>query len=92
MSSGNELGRTGRPAGGLGSGLVATVIAVEALAGRREFGFDNRDFSFEQYGARFDGKCLAVAPWPDYRVKEVRTGQFIPGQGQLWQGKLTVEQ
>ena len=61
-------------------------------AGRREFGFDNRDFSFEQYGARFDGKCLAVAPWPDYRVKEVRTGQFIPGQGQLWQGKLTVGQ
>ena len=61
-------------------------------AGRREFGFDNRDFPFEQYGARFDGKCLAVAPWPDYRIKEVRTGQFIPGQGQLWQGKLAVGQ
>ena len=60
-------------------------------ADRRQAGFDNRDFSFEQYGSRFDGKCLAVAPLPGYPIKEIRTGQFIPGQEPLWEGMLTVE-
>ena len=57
---------------------------------QRQYGFDNRDFSLEQFGARFDGKCLAVVPLPGYPIKEIRTGQFIPGEGLLWEGKLTV--
>ena len=60
-------------------------------AARREFGFDNQDFPFEQYGARFDDKCLIKAPLPDYPIKEIRTGQFIPGEGALWEGKLMGE-
>ena len=64
----------------------------DLLAEQRERGFENRDFSFEQYGARFDGKCLVVVPLPDYPVKEIWTGQFIPGQEPLWDAKLTVEQ
>ena len=59
-------------------------------ADRRQAGFDNRDFSFEQYGARFDGKCMAVVPLPDYPIDEIWTGQFIPGEGALWDGKLPV--
>ena len=57
---------------------------------QRRYGFDNRDFSLEQFGARFDGKCLAVVPLPGYPIKEIRTGQFIPGEGLLWEGKLTM--
>ena len=65
---------------------------VEDLpAARRQYGFENRDFALEQFGARFDGKCLAVAPLPGYSIKEIRTGQFIPGEEPLWEGRLTVE-
>ena len=67
------------------------VDGEDLPAEQRERGFENRDFSFEQYGARFDGKCMAVAPLPDYPIKEIRTGQFIPGEGALWEGKLTGE-
>ncbi len=68
-------------------------VSVEDLpVEQRERGFENRDFSFEQYGARFDGKCMAVVPLPDYPIDEIWTGQFIPGEGgALWDGKLTGE-
>lgn len=38
------------------------------------------------YGAHFyrDGKCLALLPPPGYAVSQVRTGQFAPGQVELW--------
>ena len=55
---------------------------------RRDAGFANRDFAFERWGGHFDGKCLAVVPLPDYPLKEIRTGQHIPGQGELWAAEL----
>ena len=67
------------------------VNGEDLPAEQQERGFENRDFSFEQYGMRFDGKCMAVAPLPDYPIDEIWTGQFIPGEGALWEGKLTVE-
>ena len=51
---------------------------------RRRYGFGNRDFAFDRWGEHFEGKCLAVVPLPDYPIKEIRTGQYIPGQGPLW--------
>ena len=51
---------------------------------RRRYGFANRDFAFDRWGEHFEGKCLAVVPLPDYPIKEIRTGQYIPGQGPLW--------
>ena len=56
----------------------------------REDGFVNRGFDFPEYGARRDGKCLAAAPLPDYDVARIRTGQYIPGQGNLWQADFPV--
>ena len=74
-------------------GLHIWPERVEDLsAERRQTGFDNRDFAFDQYGSRFDGKCMAVVPLPGYSIKEIRTGQFIPGQEPLWEGMLTVGQ
>ena len=49
---------------------------------------DNRDFDFGRWGGHFDGKCLAAVPLPDYPIKEIRTGQFISGQGDLWSVEL----
>ena len=62
---------------------------VAALpADRQATGFANRDFAFEGRGGHFDGKCLAAVPLPDYPVAALRTGQHIPGQGELWAAEL----
>ena len=60
-------------------------------ADRRPAGFANLDFAFARYGGSFDGKCLATVPLPDYPVREIRTGQHIPGQGEFWAAELAVE-
>ena len=57
---------------------------------RQAAGFANLDFAFNRWGGSFDGKCLATVPLPDYPIKEIRTGQHIPGQGQLWAAELMV--
>ncbi len=51
---------------------------------RREYGFDNLGFNFSEHGAHRSGKCLAAVPLPDYQIARIRTGQYIPGQGQIW--------
>ena len=59
-------------------------------ADRRPAGFAHQDFDFARWGGLFDGKCLAAIPLPDYPIKEIRTGQHIPGQGDLWSVELIV--
>lgn len=46
---------------------------------RRQYGFYNGDFVFLEYGANFDGKCLAAAPLPGYEIARVETGEKSPG-------------
>ena len=58
---------------------------------RRNAGFANRDFAFDRYGGFVDGKCLASVPLPDYPIKAIRTGQYVPGQGEGWAAELMVE-
>ena len=57
---------------------------------RRPAGFANRDFAFDHWGGSFDGKCLAALPLPDYPIQTIRTGQHVPGQGQLWAAEVMV--
>ena len=59
-------------------------------AERRESGFAPMGFDFAHRGGRFDGKCLAAVTLPDYPIKEIRTGQHIPGQGDMWSAQLTA--
>ena len=59
-------------------------------AERQAAGFANLDFDFGRWGGHFDGKCLATVPLLDYPVKEIRTGQYVPGQGEVWAVELTV--
>ena len=55
---------------------------------RREYGFDNRSFDFDWRGGYFDGKCITQEPLPDYPIARIRTGQWRPGEGQLWQAEF----
>lgn len=53
---------------------------------RRQLGFDNHDFLFNERGVIIDDECLAVIPLPDYDIAAIRTGQFNPADGsRLWQ-------
>ena len=54
---------------------VRPVDKNDLPADRRRHGFENRDFSFQQFWRR-DGKCYALRPLPDYGVASIRTGQF----------------
>ena len=62
-----------------------TVLAAD----RRPHGMDNLDFRFRKYGVVIDGACVAVRPLPDYETARIRTGQYAPERGALWQIELT---
>ena len=42
---------------------------------RRQHGFDNLDFNFEEYGALFGHRCMARVPLPEYGIAAIDTGQ-----------------
>ena len=54
---------------------------------RREHGFDNLDFRFDERGVLFDGKCAAIADLPAYPIERIRVGQ-IDGGGEIWETSL----
>ena len=50
-----------------------------------ERGFANRGFRFAEVGGRFaPWQCAAQIPLPDYPIAAIRTGQYVPGLGDLW--------
>ncbi len=55
---------------------------------RQQYGFDNLNFAFYENGVRFDGKCLASVPLPNYPIARINTGQWIPDEGKLWEGEF----
>ena len=76
------------------AGFFLHIIPVDGddlPAERQAAGFANLDFAFARWGGFFDGKCLATVPLPDYPIKEIRTGQHIPGSGEVWAAELTIE-
>ena len=66
---------------------------VDDLPGhRKQYGFNNLDFRFHHRGERFSGKCMVTIPLPDYAITSIRTGQFIPGEGRVWESKFPLGQ
>ncbi len=56
---------------------------------RREYGFDNLDFTLAARGARLDGNCVALARLPDYPIAAIHTGQY-DGTGRLWTAEFAL--
>ena len=52
-------------------------------------GYDNLNFWFHDRGAIRNGRCAAVVPLPDYRIGRITSGQYVPGEGQLWRVEIT---
>ena len=59
---------------------------------RQQHGFDNFDFTFYEFGLRFNGKCLIHVNLPEYDIDRIVTGQFISSQGKLWEGEFSVDE
>ena len=51
---------------------------------RSSTGFDNLDFDFRLRGAVFDRGCAALVSLPEYPIADLRTGQWVPGEGENW--------
>ena len=58
---------------------------------QRDRGVDHQDFGFARYGDRFDGKCMATVPLPDYPIAAIRTGQLSPGQEPVWEAEFPAD-
>ena len=58
---------------------------------RRQYGFENRDFDFEEYGLVFDDACLAVVPLPGTPIGRLRTGPRSAGAGESREVEIRVE-
>ena len=57
---------------------------------RRGYDFDSIDFQFGPNGAVFDGRCLAAVPLPEYGISRIRTGQYVPEAGAVWEVEFAV--
>ncbi len=84
-----------RPCGAADTGTrfflhLIPVNRDELPDGRKQYGFDNIHFDFDQRGVIFDGKCLMSIPLPNYDTIRIRTGQFISGEGQIWKAEFPV--
>ncbi len=56
---------------------------------RKQYGFDILDFDFDDQGMIIDDECLAEVPLPGYGISEIRTGQFLSGEGWVWEEEFT---
>ena len=56
----------------------------ELPADRRERGFINLDFRFDDHGARIGDICVVERELPDYAIERIITGQFVSGEGAVW--------
>ena len=57
---------------------------------RKQYGFDNLNFGFDERGAIFDGKCAAIADLPAYPIERVRAGQFGE-DGEIWSAFVVLD-
>ena len=62
---------------------------------RRQFGYSNLDFRFEDASGGHGSikayqaarRCKIEIPLPDYPIRAIRAGQYIPGQDIFWEGE-----
>ena len=71
---------------------VFPVDLADLPKDRRDGGFehDALNFDFAEYGEIFDGECAILRDLPDYPIAAIETGQFVPGEGELWKARIAV--
>ena len=56
--------------------------------GREESGFNNLDFELMQRGGESNRSCFTAVDLPEYEVDYIRTGQFVRGEGNVWEASI----
>ena len=56
---------------------------------RKQYGFDNLDFNFDERSVIFEDQCLVTVVLPSYDITSIRTGQFLSGEGRVWEEEFT---
>ena len=59
---------------------------------RRQHGFDNIYVHHGPIIRINDRQCAIIEELPDYPIRYITTGQYVPGAGRLWEGGYSVEQ
>ena len=60
--------------------------------GRRVYGYDNWDSSLFRRLDNFpDDVCIAGILLPSYDIASIRTGQYSPGDGRIWQETIVLD-
>ena len=63
---------------------------------RKQHGFDNLDFYFDNQAVQRYGRCIAITPLPDYDIARIYTGQYIQqADGSFehpWEGEIHLTQ
>ena len=49
---------------------------------------ESLNFDFDRYGAILDGRCVIVRYLPGYAISRIETGQWLPGEGELWSVRI----
>ena len=70
-----------------------TPVEVTALPPKRlPYGFENLDFQHPGAFSINEFGCTIARRLPAYAIRRIRTGQYIPSEGRLWEGEFTVVQ
>ncbi len=64
---------------------------------RKQYGFDNLDFSPGEFSFEAAGRCIVERPLPAYAVSRISTGQYIPVHGsadteRIWEGTIRLDE
>ena len=57
-------------------------------AGREESGFNTLGFELMQNGGESDGVCFASVDLPEYKISSIMTGQWLRGEGNVWEASI----
>ncbi len=64
--------------------------AADLPAEFRDLGHESLNFEFAAHGSLADGSCMARRELPDYPIRAIEVGQWIPGGETLWSAKVNM--
>ena len=71
---------------------VVPVDETDLSSTRFHYGFDSLDFSHPSKFSVNEFGCTKMAWLPSYALRRIRTGQYMPGKGPLWEGEFAMTQ
>ena len=68
---------------------ITPADLADLPADSRKYGFENRDFWFNDNTAFFDGKCIHRQPLPEYPIARIATGVYMKGE-LIWRADINL--